>query len=210
MSRRSTGTGTDDLAADNIIVNATNANDVVVVAGAAGTMQVVGLSAQIDVTGASATNDRVTVVALSGDDVVDASGVAAGTALLSIDGRDGDDLLVGGQGNDVISGGDGDDILIGGPGADTLDGGTGDNVLIDGENLVAGRVEGGQWLAEHTTEVNGETVLERNGKQYQVPEADLTVAPTPAPNVPTAPTDTVTESTPAANDANPVSLDPTP
>jgi Ca2+-binding RTX toxin-like protein len=45
-------------------------------------------------------------------------------------GGDGDDVLVGGAGNDSLFGNDGDDVLIGGPGFDLLDGGSGDNVLI--------------------------------------------------------------------------------
>jgi Ca2+-binding RTX toxin-like protein len=82
------------------------------------------------VSGAIAGSDRVTVNALGGDDVVDASGLAATSALLTLDGGDGDDVLLGGDGGDVLLGGDGDDVLLGGGGNDTLDGGAGDNVVI--------------------------------------------------------------------------------
>ena len=91
--------------------------------------------------GATAGSDRVTVNALAGDDVVDASGLAASSALLTVDGGDGDDVLIGGNGADTLLGGAGDDVIIGGPGADTLDGGTGDNVVIDTANVAARRRE---------------------------------------------------------------------
>jgi len=50
--------------------------------------------------------------------------------LLTANGGDGDDVLIGSAGNDTLTGGAGDDVLIGGPGLDILDGGTGDNILI--------------------------------------------------------------------------------
>ena len=81
--------------------------------------------------GAIAGSDRLTVNALAGDDVVDATACAANSALLTLDGGDGDDVLLGGAGNDTLLGGAGDDVLIGGPGIDTIDGGPGDNVVID-------------------------------------------------------------------------------
>jgi Ca2+-binding RTX toxin-like protein len=66
----------------------------------------------------------------AGDDVVDASGLAANAIRLAVDGGDGDDVLLGGAGADALTGGAGDDVLMGGPGQDVLDGGPGDNTLI--------------------------------------------------------------------------------
>ena len=74
-------------------------------------------------------NDRIVINGLGGDDVINASGLAAGM-LLTANGGDGNDVLIGGPGNDTLSGGAGDDILIGGGGQDILDGGTGNNILI--------------------------------------------------------------------------------
>ena len=102
----------------------------IVVAGDASGADVLGLAAQVNITGAEAANDRLIVNALGGDDVVDASGLAAGAIQLTADGGDGDDVLIGGAGNDTLLGGAGDDVLIGGPGQDILDGGPGDNILI--------------------------------------------------------------------------------
>ena len=55
--------------------------------------------------------------------MVDASGLSADSALLTLDGGADDDVLIGGDGDDVLLGGPGDDVLIGGPGNDTIDGG---------------------------------------------------------------------------------------
>ncbi len=205
--------GTEDGAADNIVVNATDGNDVVVVAGSAGTMQVVGLSATRD--GHRRQPDQRPGHGRGARWRRRRRRLRRGRRArrcVSIDGRDGDDVLIGGNGDDTLLGGVGDDVLIGGPGVDTLDGGAGDNVLIDGENIVAGRVEGDQWLSEHADEVNGETVLERNGKQYLVPEADLDVeapaAVAPSPEAPEseapAPTEAPVEEPAVTTPAPPV------
>ena len=82
------------------------------------------------IVGAEAANDRLIVNALGGNDVVDASRLRAAAIQLTVDGGDGNDVLIGGAGNDTLLGGDGDDVLIGGRGQDILDGGPGDNRLI--------------------------------------------------------------------------------
>jgi len=51
--------------------------------------------------------------------------------LLTANGGDGDDVLIGSPGNDTLSGGNGDDVLIGGGGQDILDGGPGNNILLN-------------------------------------------------------------------------------
>jgi Ca2+-binding RTX toxin-like protein len=121
--------GGDDAAADNVVVNATNGDDVVDVTGQGTNAAVAGIPARASLSGAIAGSDRLTVAALQGDDVVDASALAADSALLTIDGGEGDDVLIGGAGDDILTGGAGDDVLIGGPGNDTTDGGPGSNVV---------------------------------------------------------------------------------
>jgi Ca2+-binding RTX toxin-like protein len=91
---------------------------------------VLGLAAQVNITGAEAANDRLTVNALGGDDSVVATALSAGAIGLTEDGGDGDDVLVGSAGDDTLIGGAGDDVLNGGPGQDVLDGGPGNNILI--------------------------------------------------------------------------------
>jgi len=52
---------------------------------------------------------------------------ATSTSDLYMEGRGGNDSLVGGSGNDTLYGGDGNDTLVGGAGNDYLDGGAGNN-----------------------------------------------------------------------------------
>jgi Ca2+-binding RTX toxin-like protein len=122
--------GAGDAAADTVTAQGTSGDDVALVFGDASFVSLLGLWAQINITGAEAANDRLAVNALAGDDVVEASGLAAGSIALIANGGEGDDILVGGAGADTLAGGDGDDVLIGGDGLDVLDGGPGDNVVI--------------------------------------------------------------------------------
>jgi Ca2+-binding RTX toxin-like protein len=124
------GSGVGDGQPDTIIVKGTDGADVVAIVGGASGVVVSGLSAQISITGAEAVNDQLIVNALGGDDVVQASGLAAGVIGLTEQGGEGNDVLIGSAGNDTLLGEAGDDVLIGGPGQDLLDGGTGNNVLI--------------------------------------------------------------------------------
>ena len=122
--------GAGDAAADSVNVAGTNGDDTIVLAGDASGTSVFGLAAQVNITGAEPANDRVVVSALAGDDVVEASSLAAGAIALLADGGANNDILVGGDNADTLLGGDGDDVLVGGLGADVLDGGAGDNVIL--------------------------------------------------------------------------------
>ena len=101
-----------------------------------------GLAARLAITGAEAANDRLVVNLLGGDDVFEGSALAAGAIGLTVDGGDGDDVIIGSAGDDVLLGGAGDDVLIGGPGNDVLDGGAGDDdieiQLVGGDVMVRG------------------------------------------------------------------------
>ncbi len=59
---------------------------------------------------------------------------------VTLQGGDGDDVLVGGSQNDSLIGGSGRDLLIGGLGADTLGGEAGDDILIGGKCTLSGNV----------------------------------------------------------------------
>jgi Ca2+-binding RTX toxin-like protein len=169
-------TGGDNGQPDNVVVNGTMGDDVVTVTGAGPNAQVSGLPSLVSVSGAVAGSDRLTVNALAGADVVDASELAADSALLTLDGGDGDDVLIGGAGDDVLIGGAGDDVLIGGPGNDTIDGGPGDNVVLGsfaGDTVTSATVADQGWLTSHTSIVNGETVLNVGGEALTLPSADL-------------------------------------
>jgi Ca2+-binding RTX toxin-like protein len=176
--------GGDDAAADNVIVNATNGDDIASIAGSGSTAQVIGLATVVSVSGASAAADRLTVNALAGDDVIDATGVAAGSILLTLSGGDHDDVILGGDGDDTLLGGAGDDVLLGGPGNDTIDGAPGSDVVVQAvaaETVTsATRVESG-WLKARARVVKGKTVLKVHGEKRTLPRADLSsLAPSAA------------------------------
>jgi Ca2+-binding RTX toxin-like protein len=168
--------GTGDAQPDNVTVEGTGADDVSVVAGDASGVAVLGFAARVNITGAEAANDRLRVNARGGDDVVDASSLAAGAIHLTADGGDGDDVLLGSAGDDELLGGAGDDVLIGGAGNDTIDGGPGSNIVI--QSLVADTVTsaatvGADWLQSHARTVGGKTVLRVGGKKHTLPRAKL-------------------------------------
>jgi Ca2+-binding RTX toxin-like protein len=122
--------GVGDSQVDTVTVNGSSGDDVIIVQGDATGVALIGLSAQINFTGAEAANDRLMVNALDGDDVIQAAGLTVDAIQLTADGGNGDDVLIGGDGADTLRGGAGDDVLIGGLGNDLLDGGIGNNILI--------------------------------------------------------------------------------
>ena len=117
---------------DTITLNATNGDDVITIVNNGGVITVGGLAAEVVITGFEA-NDRIVINGLGGDDVVQATGLSGMS--LTADGGDGDDVLIGSTGADVLLGGDGDDVLLGGGGIDVLDGGPGDDIEI--QSLIA-------------------------------------------------------------------------
>ena len=122
------GDGSKDVAT----VSATSGDDVVVLAGDVAGVSVLGLAAQVNVTGAEGDLDQLHITAGDGDDVIDASGVAVGSIGLVLDGGNGDDVLIGSAGDDVLIGGPGDDVLIGNGGNDTFLAAPGNDVVIQG------------------------------------------------------------------------------
>ena len=168
--------GASDGAADNVTVTGTNGDDIALVFGDASGTSVLGLAAQVNITGAASTQDRLTVNALAGDDVVEASGLAAAAIQLTANGGFGNDVLVGGDGADTLNGNEGDDVLIGGDGIDILDGGPDDNVviqLVGEEPVTSAAVADDAWLNEHVKLQDGKTVIEVDGKEKTLPHADL-------------------------------------
>jgi Ca2+-binding RTX toxin-like protein len=122
------GTATGDGSQDTVVINGTNANDVITLSESNGVVTVSGLATTVTISGFDS-NDRIVVNGLGGDDVI--SGAALGTGMLfTANGGDGADVLIGGPGNDTLTGGAGDDVLIGNGGQDILDGGSGNNVVI--------------------------------------------------------------------------------
>jgi Ca2+-binding RTX toxin-like protein len=120
--------GVGDGSADTVIINATSGDDVIVLTNNNGVVTVSGLATTTTISGFDA-NDRIVINGLGGDDVIEATGLNG--MLLTANGGDGDDILIGSHGNDTLSGGPGDDVLIGNGGIDVLDGGPGNNTTIN-------------------------------------------------------------------------------
>jgi len=147
--------GGADGAADTVIINATNADDVINITNNNGVVTVSGLATTVNISGFDA-NDRIVINGLGGDDVIQASGLSG--MLLTANGGDGDDVLIGSPGNDTLTGGNGDDILIGNGGVDVLDGGPGNNVVINAATVaphVASAALLGQFMASSFVPAGG-------------------------------------------------------
>jgi Ca2+-binding RTX toxin-like protein len=126
----STGGSTADQQADRITLEGTQGDDAIFIAGAGGETTAFMPWGGVSVLAAEPDLDRMVVLSLGGDDLIDASGVATGQIGLTLDGGDDEDVLIGGAGDDTLFGGNGDDVLVGGPGVDVLDGGPGDDIEI--------------------------------------------------------------------------------
>ena len=135
------GGTTGDAAADTVIINGTNGDDIMTATNAVGQLVVSGPAVSVRVEHFETALDIIRIQGLGGHDVIDASAVDLTGPRLTLDGGLGDDILLGGAGDDNLLGGDNDDVLMGGPGTDILDGGLGENtVLQDGPNTTTGIV----------------------------------------------------------------------
>ncbi len=156
------GSGIGDGQADTVIVNGTNGNDAIKVAGSSNGVTVSGLPATVSIKGSEAANDQLTINALGGDDRVDASALRPGVIGLTITGGDGNDKLIGGDGNDTI---------IGGRGTDTLTGGGGDDTFVwnpgDGSDVIEGQ-GGRDTLQFNGANVNEKIDLSANGSRLRL------------------------------------------
>ena len=107
--------------ADTITIQATNGDDVILVSNVNGVVIISGLGQDIVITNFEAANDRIVINGLGGDDVIEASGLSG--IQLTADGGDRRRRADRQRRRRHLLGGDGDDVLIGGLGLDILDGG---------------------------------------------------------------------------------------
>ena len=127
------GGTTGDGAVDSVTVNGTQGADAITVTAGGGAIVVGGLSAQTSLFAADAT-DKLTINGQAGDDIIDASALAAGKIALTLNGGLGNDIIKGSGGDDVINGGDGNDVAHMGAGDDVFVWNPGDdNDTIDGQ-----------------------------------------------------------------------------
>ena len=176
--------GGGDGAQDDVTINATGGDDVMVLAGDVAGISVLGLSARVDVTGADGTLDKLHVSGGAGDDVIEASGVAAGSIGLVLDGGEGNDVIIGSAGDDVLIGGPGDDILIGNGGNDTFLAAPGADVVIQGFAAGAGSQDvidlrglaGAHdfaWVLAHASDVDGNAVLDLGDEHMTIQDVSV-------------------------------------
>jgi Ca2+-binding RTX toxin-like protein len=149
-----------DGALDSVTVNATNTGDTVTIALVGKQIVVDGLSAQVTIAHADAT-DRLVVNGLGGDDLINAGGLKAGRIGLQIFGGLGEDTVIGSAGNDTVNGGDGDDVALLGAGDDVFVWNPGDdNDVVEGQAGTDAMVFNGANISENIDiAANGGRVL---------------------------------------------------
>jgi Ca2+-binding RTX toxin-like protein len=124
-----------DNTVDSVTTNGTQGGDTIKLTANGLEVTVSGLPATVhmqnyDING----SDRLTVNGQGGDDVIDASLLAARRATLTINGGLGNDLILGSKGDDLINGGDGNDTALMGAGNDTFVWNPGDdNDTLEGQ-----------------------------------------------------------------------------
>jgi Ca2+-binding RTX toxin-like protein len=132
-----------DGAADTVIVNGSNGDNIIDVVGAGTSVSVLGLSARVNVFNAEGANDSLVIRGLGGDDGITATTLPADVIKLTLDGGAGDDTILGSQGADLIIGGDGNDFAFGDNGNDRAELGAGDDVFQwnpgDGNDTIEGQ-----------------------------------------------------------------------
>ena len=102
---------------DEVTVNGTQSADTITLFTSSDSLVVAGIPAIVQVLHAEST-DQVVVKGGDGADTIFAAGAASPG--LTLDGGNGNDLLIGGFGNDLLMGGAGIDFMIGGFGQDTF------------------------------------------------------------------------------------------
>ena len=138
------GTGTGDGSVDRVTVTGTGGNDQIQVTTAGSSVTVLGLAAQVAITGAEggAVTDVLTINAGNGNDTINAATVAATSIGLVIDGGAGNDVITGSAGADTLIGGTGSDMVNGRQGNDSADLGDGNDTFVwnpgDGSDIVEG------------------------------------------------------------------------
>jgi Ca2+-binding RTX toxin-like protein len=139
-----------DAAADTVIVNGTNGDDIVDVVGAGTSASVLGLATRVNITNSEGANDALAINTLGGDDGVTATTLPAGVIKLTVDGGANEDTLLGSQGADVFLGGSEADFLFGDNGNDVAFMGAGDDTFQwnpgDGNDTLEGQAGSDEML----------------------------------------------------------------
>jgi Ca2+-binding RTX toxin-like protein len=124
--------GGGDAQPDTVTVDGTAGADKISVTLVAGDVSVNGLSSQVIIDDAEAANDRLVILGLGGNDLINASKLPASALPVELNGGAANDTLLGGGNNDLLRGGDGNDSLGGGAGNDTVFGEAGNDTIAVG------------------------------------------------------------------------------
>ncbi len=120
-------TVTSDVNNNVLTVNSDDAADTITLTAAGGVLTVNGTATTLQAND----NAQIVVNANGGNDIVDASALAAANyGSLMVNGGAGDDLVTGGIDQDNLKGDPGDDRLIGFKGGDTVSGGDGNDAMV--------------------------------------------------------------------------------
>ncbi|HEV7266639.1 MAG TPA: hypothetical protein VGN83_17210 [Falsiroseomonas sp.] len=126
--------GGGDGEVDSVVVNATHRDDAIIVVGDSDGVLVFGLQPRVVLLGHDAGQDRLTLNAFEGDDVIDATNLGADAVLLVAHGGAGVDVMLGSAGADTFTGGEGNDLVLLGAGDDVFIWSPGDGSdVIEGE-----------------------------------------------------------------------------
>src|SRR5262249_2132440 len=96
-----------DAAADTVTVNGSTGNDNLAVTGIPTGVNFRGLKFAVNVLNTEAVNDKLIVNGGAGNDRIDATGLKAGVIQLELHGEEGNDVLIGSAGDDLLDGGPG-------------------------------------------------------------------------------------------------------
>jgi Ca2+-binding RTX toxin-like protein len=159
------GGSTGDGQTDRVTVNATGNDDTVNVGGNASGVTVSGLHTLVAIQHQEAT-DELDVHGLDGNDTISATGLAAQTIALILDGSAGNDTLAGGQGIETLVGGDGNDLIDGNGGNDAAQMGAGDDTFVwdpgDGSDSIEGG-DGADTMRFNGANIDEQVELSANG-----------------------------------------------
>jgi Ca2+-binding RTX toxin-like protein len=153
-----------------VSVDATEGDDLVNVSGNANGVSVTGQAARVTVLH-SQPSDELDVNGLAGDDSISATGLAASTIGLTLDGGAGNDRISGGPGVQTLRGGDGDDQIDGNGGNDQALLGAGDDTFVwdpgDGSDTVEGQ-DGNDTMVFNGANVAEQIDLSANGNRLKL------------------------------------------
>jgi Ca2+-binding RTX toxin-like protein len=166
-----TGGTTADGQFDGVTVDGSGGKDAINIALVGSTISVTGLSAQVTIDHADAT-DSLTVNGFGGDDSINAAGLPAGAVQLVLDGGTGNDTISGSFGADTLLGGDGNDSVFGDNGDDVAFLGAGNDTFRwapgDGNDIVEGQ-DGTDTLVFDGANVSENIDISANGERGSSP-----------------------------------------